>query len=151
MNHPKNACELFKNGCNCAQSVFCAFCDTHGIDKETALKLSSSFGGGMGKMREVCGACTGAFLVAGLLYGEDTEKDYDKKSRHYALVRRIADEFKALHGTIICRELLKGIENDSTLNPRKRTAEYYATRPCALFVEDAARILDKIIEENKNY
>ncbi len=147
MEHSKIASELFQNGYNCAQAVFCAFCDKHGIDKNTALNLTSSFGGGMGKLREVCGACTGAFLAAGALFGNDTEHDNQKKSEHYALVRRIAEEFRAQNGSYICRELLDGIENDESPNPRLRTAEYYATRPCALFVEDAARILDRIIEE----
>lgn len=147
MNHKEKAAELFNNGCNCAQAVFGAFCDVTGIDFDTAMKLSSSFGGGMGKMREVCGACTGAFAVAGALWGYTDVNDSKAKKEHYALVRRIADEFKAKHGTIICDALLKGIANTKGEDPAERTPEYYAVRPCCRFVMDVAEILDNLIDE----
>lgn len=149
MNHREKAAELFNNGYNCAQAVMCAFCDVTGIDHQTAIKLSSSFGGGMGKMRSVCGACTGAFAVAGLLWGYEDVNDQKAKSEHYALIRRIADEFKEKHQTIICDELLKGIANTKGSDPAVRNEEYYAVRPCCRFVMDAAEILDKIIAEKQ--
>lgn len=146
MSHKEKAGELFLHGYNCAQAVFAAFCDVTGIDFETALKISSSFGGGMGRMREVCGAMSGAFMVLGALYGYD-DFDHDKKSAHYALIRRAADEFKAENGTIICRELLDGVETNTSSEPEKRTEQYYKKRPCKEYVEQAAAIVDLIIAE----
>ncbi len=149
MEHKYTAAELFNSGANCAQAVFVAYCDKTGIEKELALKLSSSFGGGMGKMREVCGALTGAFAVAGALWGYSDLENHKLKTEHYSLVRRIADEFKELHQTINCGELLKGIANINTNEPAKRDAEYYAVRPCCRFVMDACGILDRIISERE--
>lgn len=148
MEHKQIAESLFNGGCNCAQAVFCAFCDVTELDIHTAMKLSSSFGGGMGKLREVCGACTGAFMAAGILFGYEGNDDA-KKAEHYALIRRIASEFSEKNGSYICRDLLKGIEDDKSILPRERTAEYYASRPCCRFVSDAAEILDSIIAEKK--
>lgn len=149
MDHKQKAAELFNSGCNCAQAVFVAFSDVTGMDEITAMKLSSSFGGGMGKLREVCGACTGAFAVAGLLWGYTDVTDDKAKSEHYALIRRIADDFKSKNETIVCRELLKGIKNINTKDPAVRNEEYYAVRPCCKFVVDAAEILDNIIKERQ--
>lgn len=150
MNHREIAEKLFVSGHNCAQAVFCAFSDVTGIDDVTGVKLMSSFGGGMGKLREVCGACSGAFAVAGLLFGSDDPNDHKAKSEHYALIRRIAEEFKSLHGTYNCGELMDGIANAKGSDPAKRTPEYYKTRPCCRFVGDAAEILDRIIAEKGN-
>ena len=149
MDHKIKALTLFNSGYNCAQAVFLAFSDVTGIDEELGLKLSSSFGGGMGKLREVCGACTGAFAVAGALWGYTDVNDNNAKSEHYKLIRRIADEFKEKNETIICRELLVGIANTGGNDPAARNAEYYMTRPCGRFVMDAAEILDKIIKERE--
>jgi len=149
MGHREKAEELFNSGYNCAQAVFCAFCDDMGFDKETAIRLMSSFGGGMGKLREVCGACSGAFAVAGVLFGSIDPNDQDAKVKQYALVRRIAEEFKSLHGTYNCGELMENIANAKGVDPAIRTPEYYKTRPCCRFVGDASEILDKIIEEQQ--
>ncbi len=149
MDRKIKALELFNSGYNCAQAVFLAFNDVMGLDESTAMKLSSSFGGGMGKLREVCGACTGAFAVAGALWGYTDVNDNNAKSEHYRLIRRIADEFKAKHETVICRELLVGIANTGGSDPAVRTEEYYMVRPCGRFVMDAAEILDKIIKERE--
>lgn len=147
MKHSEKAIELFTSGYNCAQSVICAYADDIGIDRETAKRLSSSFGGGMGKLRQACGAFTGAIMVAGILFGGYDVNDNQKKSEHYALVRRVADEFIKLHGTINCEDLLQGIANAKGKDPAERTPEYYAVRPCARFVGDACEIIDRIIEE----
>lgn len=149
MKHRTIAEELFLSGHNCAQAVFCAFSDVTGIDSNTGLKLMSSFGGGMGKLREVCGACSGAFAVVGILFGSTDPNDHIAKSEHYALVRRMAEEFKSIHGTYNCGELMSGIANAKGTDPAVRTPEYYKTRPCARFVGDMADIVDKIIEEKK--
>lgn len=147
-NHSQAACKLFTEGCNCSQAVFAAFCDVTGMDYETSLKLSSSFGGGMGRMREVCGACSGMFMVAGLLYGYSSMDDDISKADHYKRIQLLAEQFKAEHGTIICRELLKRLSVTSAPTPDKRTEEYYKVRPCVKFVRTAAEILDRYIAEN---
>ena len=94
MDHSKKAGELFQEGYNCAQAVFLAFEDLYDIDHETALKLSSSFGGGMGRMREVCGAVSGMFMVAGVLYGYDDPKAQTEKADHYKRIQELAEEYK---------------------------------------------------------
>lgn len=141
-DHSKKAAELFCNGCNCAQAVFSAFAEDCGMDETTALKLSSSFGGGMGRLREVCGAVTGMFMVAGLLSGYTNSDGKEKKDEHYRLIQDLAKEFKAVHSTYICRELL-GTLSDTSPVSSPRTEEYYKVRPCVRFVITAAEILDK--------
>ena len=122
-----------------------AFNDITGLDDKTALRLSSPFGGGIGRMREVCGAVSGMYMVLGLLYGyeEPGEKDCNKKAL-YKEVQDLADKFRAECGSILCREILKNPPSDP--NPTPRTAEFYAKRPCARMVMTAARILDEFIE-----
>ncbi len=142
------ACELFAGGANCAQAVFAAFADKLEMDEKSCLKLSSSFGGGMGRMREVCGAVSGMFMVAGALYGY-AEDDDTRKKEHYALIQAMAEQFKAEHQTIICRELLSLPATIPDPTPTKRSAEFYQARPCIRFVETAALILEKLIEEHK--
>ena len=146
-NHAERAVDLFREGYNCAQAVFAAFCDVTGMDFQTALRLSSSMGGGMGRLREVCGACTGMFLAAGLLYGYDDPADPAAKAMHYLRIQMLAVEFRSQHGTLICRELLADQHPDTAPNPTPRTDDFYRPRPCARFVEDAARILDAYLEK----
>jgi len=138
------AVEYFNAGYNCSQAVFAAFADKYGIDKNTALRLASSFGGGIGRMREVCGAASGMFLVAGLETGAVDGSDRDGKAENYRVVRELADAFKAQTGSIICRELL-GLDDAAkkaeTHVPEARTPAYYAKRPCAEMVRLAAEIL----------
>ena len=147
-NHADKACELFAGGLNCAQSVFVAFTDVTGMDRDLAMRLSSSFGGGMGRMREVCGACSAMFMVAGVLYGPDESFSHEDKTQHYKRIQELAANFKEKHGTIICRELLKDLSVTSTPEPEKRTEKYYKVRPCIRFVRTAAEILDRYISEN---
>ena len=132
----------FTSGCNCAQSVLCAFSDVIGLDNKTAMKLASSFGGGMGRLREVCGAVSSMFMIAGILKGYDIAGDDIGKTRQYQLVQDLANQFKEVHGSIICRELL-GIDGADKPIPSARTSEYYASRPCELFVRTAAKIIEK--------
>ena len=147
-DHTEKAVSLFTQGCNCAQAVFAAFSDVTGMDEELAKRLSSSFGGGMGRMREVCGTCSAMFMVAGILYGEGTEQDDKLKAEHYKRIQYLADEFRKEHDTIICRDLLKGLAVTSEPTPEKRTEQYYKVRPCAKFFKTAAEILDRYLEEN---
>ena len=141
-NYSEIACKNFLNGCNCAQSVLCAFSDVTGLDEKTSMKLASSFGGGMGRLREVCGAVTSMFMISGLLNGYDYAGDDIGKTRQYQLVQDLAEKFKEQHGTIICRELL-GLDGAENPVPSKRTPEYYAGRPCEAFVRTAAEIIEK--------
>lgn len=147
MDHINKAVELFLGGHNCAQAVAVAFCDVTGLDETTAAKISSSFGGGIGRMREVCGAVSGLAMVAGLLYGytDPGEKDIHKKE-HYQLVQELAGKFQAEVGSIICRDILKNPPSDP--NPTSRTAEFYKTRPCARMVMLAAKIMEEYIAEH---
>ena len=104
--HSDRAAELFKQGFNCSQAVFAAFCDEFDMDEETALKVSAGLGGGVGRLREVCGTVTGASMVAGMLYGATDGNDHEKKALTYQKVQQIVDEFKKLNPSIVCRELL---------------------------------------------
>lgn len=147
-NHAEKACRLFMEGRNCAQAVFAAFSDITGIDEELSLRLSSSFGGGMGRMREVCGAVSGMFMVAGVLYGYSSADDDAEKAEHYHRIQLLAEKFKEKYNTINCGELLKNLKVNTNPVPEKRTEEYYKARPCIRFVEAAAEILDEYIEWN---
>ena len=148
-DHARLAHENFKRGYNCAQAVAIAFADEMGMSETELAKLASSFGGGMGKMREVCGAVSGALLVYGALRGNSDPEDGEAKKQHYAHVQDFAARFKAEHETIICRELLKNIalKKESTSEPEARTEDYYRTRPCVRFVETAATILAQMLAE----
>ena len=143
MNHAEKARALFLSGCSCSQAVFGAFADDFGMDQDTALRLASSFGGGMGGMRETCGAVSGMLMVAGLKWGYSEVGNLDIKTAHYARVRKLIDSFKAEHTTIVCRELLAHL-GELKKDPSARTAEYYKVRPCVMFVETAARLLDEM-------
>lgn len=146
MDHSTLAAQLFLDGCSCSQAVMTAFCDLTGMDRSTALRLSAPFGGGIGRMREVCGAVSGMMMVVGLLYGFEPSEGSTAKSAHYHLVQELAEQFRQQAGSIICREILKNPPADP--NPSPRTAEYYANRPCARMVMLAAEILDRYIAEH---
>ena len=146
MDHELQAAQLFLDGYNCAQAITVAFCDVTGLDKNFSARMASSFGGGMGRMREVCGAVSGMLLVAGILYGYDATTEDAAKKAHYTLVQALAGEFREEVGSIICREILKNPPSDP--NPTPRTAEFYKQRPCTRMVMVAARILDTYIREH---
>lgn len=151
MNETERAGQLFLEGYNCAQAVFTAFCHRFNMDEETAKKVSAGLGGGVGRMREVCGAVSGAAMVLGSVAAATSGDDKEGKAANYALVREFSERFKKRHGgTVICREMLKlNIPMESTAMPENRTAEYYKNRPCLKAVEDAAEILVQIIKENE--
>lgn len=149
MTEKERAAELFLQGYNCSQSVFTAFCHRFGMDEKTALKVSAGLGGGVGRMREICGAVSGAAMVIGSICAATDGNDSESKKRNYELVREFADRFTAIHGSVVCRDLLNlGVKTESTAQPEDRTADYYKKRPCLKFVEDAAEILMQLIEEN---
>lgn len=148
-DHAKLAHDYFKQGYNCAQAVALAFSEELGMDEAAVARLASSFGGGMGKLREVCGAVSGALMVYGALRGCDDPADSKAKAAHYAHVQDFAARFKAEHETIICRELLKNLslKKEHTSAPEERTEEYYRVRPCVRFVETAAQVLEDMLAE----
>lgn len=143
--YSEKAVEYFEAGYNCAQSVFLTFSSRFGIDETTALKLSSSFGGGMGRLREVCGAVSAMFAIAGLKSGYTEPNNIELKTKHYELVQSLAQEFKTIHKTIICRELLNLPEGADSPIPSARTEQYYSERPCVNFIRTAAEIIEREI------
>lgn len=148
MTRTEKAIALFLEGANCAQAVFAAFADLVGMDERAALRISSSFGGGVGRQREVCGAISGMCMVLGALYGYDDLQDNALKAAHYARVQVLCNMFKEKYGSIVCRELLGAKRAESTPNPTPRDAEFYRTRPCARFVGAAAELLEGYIAEH---
>ena len=142
MNRPEKAKELFKSGYNCAQAVVCAFADEFGLDEKTALALSSSFGGGMGRMRLTCGAVSGMFMLAGLKYGGYDLNDNAAKAQHYARIQELAGRFEEENGSINCATLLGLKSEKSEPTPEIRTDKYYKKRPCAELVKSAAEIFE---------
>lgn len=137
--------QYFLEGYNCAQSVFLAYAQEFNLEKEFALKISSSFGGGMGRLREVCGTLSAMFAIAGLKKGYTQNNDDEIKEKHYALIQHLANKFKQRHKTIICRELLELNEQISSPKPQARTKEYYEERPCVHFIKTACNIIDEEI------
>ncbi len=144
----EKAKELFKQGYNCSQSVLGVFCEELGMDFETAMKISSSFGGGMGRMREVCGTVSGMFMAAGLAFASASDSASEKGAQ-YKRIQELAQRFKDQNGSIICRELLQGVETSTSPNPSERTETYYKKRPCVELVGDAVEIFEKYLNEQK--
>lgn len=151
MTEKERALELFMEGFNCSQSVFAAFAHRFGIDEDTAKRISAGLGGGVGRQREVCGAVSGAVMVLGSLKAAVNGDDSEGKKENYELVREFCELFRERHGgTIICREMLKiASEKKETAKPDERNAEYYAKRPCAKAVYDAAEILEEMIKKHE--
>lgn len=131
----------FRNGYNCSQAVALAFCDEMSMCPSDVERLTIGFGGGMGRMREVCGTVSGMTFVISSLYG------YRDKGEVYELVQKAAKEFEKENGSIVCRELLglsaKGADSPT---PEARTETYYKKRPCAELVHMAADILDNLLK-----
>ncbi len=149
MDHAELARNLFRMGYNCAQAVFCAFAEDMGLDLDTAARLSSSFGGGLGRLRELCGALSGAELALGMLKGYSDVTDPALKSAHYARVRLLAEAFQEKNRTYICRELLRDVQTTPGGEPEPRSPEFYARRPCLRLVGEAAACLDRVLEETE--
>ncbi len=145
MTHGEIAKQYFCDGYNCAQAVLLAFAGEVGLTEDEAARLASSFGGGLGRMREVCGAVSGAAMVLGLLKGYADPKDNEAKKEHYKLIRDFAGRFRERNGSIICRVLLSGVQTKQGGEPEARTAEYYKKRPCSELVRQAADILDEML------
>ncbi len=142
--------ELFLQGYNCTQAVVLAFADDFQIDKDTLLMLSSPFGGGMGRLREVCGTVSGMYIILGLRYGYSNPKAKEEKKELYKKVQQLANKFKEDNGSIICRDLLGlNIKGADSPVPSERTEEYYKKRPCPDLCKYAADLLELKIENGK--
>ena len=147
----EKAIELFKEGYNCSQSVVAAFADMYGLTPKQALKVSASFGGGIGRMRQTCGAACGLFMLAGLETGCTEGKNREGKEANYKVVQELAEEFRKRNGSLICAELLGLSKTAPTpTTPEARTAEYYKKRPCVKMVEEAARIWCEYLSTNSS-
>lgn len=146
MNHAELAREYFRRGYNCAQAVTLAFSDLTGIEEEQAVHLASSFGGGMGGLRETCGAVSGMLIVAGLLFGYDEPNNLEVKRAHYERVQELVRQFVEKNQTYNCRELLTRAGVPVSPTPSERTPEYYAKRPCERLIGEAAELLDRYLE-----
>ena len=148
MTRRESAMDNFRKGYNCSQSIVLAFEDMLPVDKTLLSKMASSFGGGMGRLREVCGSVSGMFMTAGLLYGYDGPETGDVKADHYARIQELARRFEEKNGSIVCRELLNlNVRHDKPV-PEERTDEYYKKRPCPELIGDAVEILEEYIKEN---
>ncbi len=139
------AVSFFEEGYNCSQSVFMAYSDIYSIDIEAAAKIATSFGGGMGRLREVCGAVSGMFLILGLQYPFTNIKDKSAKNTNYKAVQRTANEFKTVMGSYICADLLKLKHEPQNPESSERNEAYYKSRPCTRCVANAAEIVGKEI------
>lgn len=145
-HHEEKAVALFKEGYNCAQAVFAAFSDVTGIDEKTSARLASSFGGGFGRQREVCGAVSGMVLALGAIEGYDSPTDNVAKKEQYSVVQRLMKQYADSNGSYICRELL-GLQDKENSDPipTPRNDSFYKKRPCAELVGEAARLLDEYL------
>jgi len=148
MTRGERAVKFFEEGYNCSQSTLLAFEDVLPYSREEIAKLGSSFGGGMARLREVCGAVSGIFMVAGLLYGFDDTGADGKKWEHYVRIQELGLEFEKRNGSLICRELLElNVKHDDP-TPTERTHSFYQKRKCGSFIRSAADILDAYIKEH---
>ena len=147
MTRREMAMENFKKGYNCSQAIVLAFADILPMEKTALSKLASSFGGGMGRLREVCGSVSGMFMVVGLLYGYDGPETGQVKADHYARIQELAHKFEEEHGSIICREMLGLSVKHDVPTPEARTDEYYKKRPCAEIIGDAAELLEEYLKK----
>ena len=147
MTRSESAKANFLRGYNCAQSVFLAFSDLVPTDEKTALKIAAPFGGGVGRMREICGTVSAMMRVCGLVFYDAEHVTLEEKSALYAREQELARRFREKNGSIVCRELLRGVTQDSSPNADARTAEYYKKRPCADLCACAAGILEEYLAE----
>ena len=149
----QRAVELFMQGYGCCQSVVCAFSDLYGLDEEMAFRIAAGFGGGVGRMRMMCGTVSALVILAGLERGQTCGEDREGKAACYQLVRQLLETFKQRNGSIICAELLQmqGVKAETnTAQPDERNAEYYRVRPCVRKVESAARVFAEYLSNRNN-
>ena len=149
-NRIQQAVDNFMQGYGCSQSVVAAFADIYGLDDNMAKRIAAGFGGGVGRMRMMCGAVSGLVILAGLDCGQTEGNDRQGKSACYKVVQELLETFRQRNGSIICSELLGlgGVKPQPISHmPEERNAEYYKVRPCARKVESAARVFAEYLEK----
>jgi C_GCAxxG_C_C family probable redox protein len=144
MSQVEKAVSCFKEGYMCSQAVLSAYAGQFGMDRETALKVSAAFGGGMGRMGEICGAVTGAFMVLGLKYGRTLVQDTKSHEKTNRLVREFVDKFKSVNGSIVCRDLL-GCDLSTPEGQKVFVDKKMRDTLCTKFVRDAAEIVGQLL------
>ena len=149
MDYSSKAKELFNSGYNCSQAVVLAFKDKLNLDEKTLVSLSSSFGGGISRLREVCGCISGMAIVLGLLYGNYDVNDNEAKAKHYQMIQKLALQFKEKYNTYNCAELLNLEKGPSNYVPEKRSKEYYEKRPCGNYIAFMASLIEREIKEHE--
>ena len=148
MNKSECSMQCFLSGFNCAQAVFSTYSSEFGLEPELALRISSSFGGGMGYIGETCGAVTGAFMVIGLKYGKDKADDNAAKDKNYLLVQEFTRRFIAKHGSVRCNELL-GVDISVPEEMKKARDNQIFTTICPMLVKDSSEIVEELLELNR--
>ncbi|MBQ8206463.1 MAG: C_GCAxxG_C_C family protein [Bacilli bacterium] len=142
MDKAKKAVELFESGYNCSQAIVLAFEDYLNVDRKTLQSLSSSFGGGISRLREVCGCVSGMAIIMGIIHGDYDVNDNDQKAKHYELIQKLALKFKEKTNSINCAELLDKVKEVESPTPEVRTKEYYEKRPCSKYIKIMAEIIE---------
>lgn len=142
MDKAKKAVELFESGYNCSQAIVLAFEDYLNVDRKTLQSLSSSFGGGISRLREVCGCVSGMAIVMGIIHGDYDVNDNDQKAKHYELIQKLALKFKEKTNSINCAELLNKVKEVENPTPEIRSKEYYEKRPCSKYIKIMAEIIE---------
>ena len=146
MNPIDQAVASFENDFLCSQSILSAFAPALGLDRLTALRIAAPFGSGMGRMGEVCGAVSGAFMVIGLKYGHTTAEDTEAKERTYQLVQQFAALFRSRHGTILCRELTGyTLSNPGEMQAARESGVF--KNQCPKYIRSAGEILEELLKE----
>ncbi len=145
MDRKEKAVEYFKMGYNCSQAVLAAYCDLFDIDMRTALRITEGFGGGMGRLRSVCGTVTALFMLAGLKYSKAEPGDLETRAFVYKKIQELAGKFTEKNGSFICGELLKGIQLTPGAVPTKRDAEFYKKRPCIQYIKDSCEFAEEYL------
>jgi C_GCAxxG_C_C family probable redox protein len=148
MDKTNDAVECFKNGFNCSQAVFSTFCEEYGLDKTTALKIATSFGAGMGRTGETCGAVTGAFMLLGLIHGKYRAEDKKSKEKTYSLVKEFTERFKKINGSVNCSDLI-GYDLRTEESLKNANMDNQADVKCTKYVQDSAEIIQELIKQNK--
>lgn len=146
------AVDNFMAGYGCCQSVVAAFADLYGLDDTLAKKIAAGFGGGVGRLRMMCGAVSGIVMLVGLDCGQTEGADRDGKTACYKVVQDLLEKSKAENGSLICAEILASggyTKAPNSYVASARTAEYYKSRPCAAKVESAARIFANYLKATK--
>ena len=142
MDKAKKAVELFESGYNCSQAIVLAFEDYLNVDRKTLQSLSSSFGGGISRLREVCGCVSGMAIIMGIIHGDYDVNDNDQKAKHYELIQKLALKFKEKTNSINCAELLNKVKEVDNPTPEIRSKEYYEKRPCSKYIKIMAEIIE---------